>query len=95
MEACTKNHAECSARLSGRACTIVLHHIFHPESAYTTPLEIEFRELITNRVPMCEYEEKRLHLETAPPPKPTKKLMEYCVAQNTLRESLAARELRT
>ena len=93
MEPCPRGTPDCPRRLTKRGCTTIFHHIFYPESLYKTPLEIEFRELWTNRVPMCAQEEHELHLFTKPPPKPTEKVMRYCVEAEQPRRELAVRPL--
>ena len=93
MERCPKARADCPRRLSKRGCTVVQHHIWFPESAYKTKLEVEFRELWTNRVPMCAQEEHELHLLDQPPPKPTKEVMRYCVEAERTHRELAVRPL--
>lgn len=72
-----------------------MHHLFWPKNWYQdNETEQEFRELQINRVPMCEYEEKRLHEETSPPPKPTFTVMEAVVRMQRERQRLAGRDIR-
>lgn len=94
MERCRRNHEDCPKQLSRQGSRIIMHHIFWPRGLYQTDTERRFRDLSINQVPMCEFEEQTLHRDTEPPPKPTDRVMDYVVAQEQLRQELAARPLR-
>lgn len=93
MERCSaRRRGDCP--LSKAACGIISHHIFFPRGAYAPGVETDFRELQTNRVPMCKIEEIELHQANPEgPPKPSIEVMEHCVETERLRRELAARPI--
>lgn len=96
MERCHKRVEDCPARLSGEGCRVVSHHLFWPRQIYEDAGEMPstFRELNTNRVPMCRGREMLLHQTTEPPPMPSMAVMRHVVETQRLRHELSARPLR-
>lgn len=90
-ERCRSNLKDCPARHTKLGCILVSHHIFYPRSAYEEHSELasDFRELATNKVPMCKGKEMILHQEHPfGPPMPSEEVMRFCVEAERLRREL-------
>lgn len=95
MERCPHASPRCPEASHKLGCHVVSHHIFWPASEYTTPLEREFRDLPSNRVPMCKGKETELHDNGEHPPKPTSQVMQFCIDLYNLRKQLGGRHVGT
>lgn len=53
-------------------CFEDVHHLYHPRSAYKTPLEKEFRRLGCNTMRLCRAKHDDIHAGSIVPAKPTR-----------------------